>query len=225
MTTNEAVEQEKTKVFLVDDHPIVRDGLKTLIERRENYVVCGEAENAKGALKGVKESDPDVVITDITLKESDGLELTKDLKVRYPDLPVIVLSIHEESTYAERALRAGAQGYLMKEVASENVMDALNTVLQGELYISNTMAKRFLNKMVGGKATEIQSPVETLSDRELEIFKLIGQGFKASQIAERLHLSVKTVETYRARIKEKLDLADAGELLQFAIKWSSSNMG
>jgi len=225
MATKEAAAQEKTKVFLVDDHPIVRDGLKTLIERRENYVVCGEAEDAKCALKGVKESDPDVVITDISLKESDGLELTKDLRVRYPDLPVIVLSIHEESTYAERALRAGAQGYLMKEVASDNIMDALKTVLQGELYISSTMAKRFLHKLVRGKAAEIQSPVETLSDRELEIFKLIGQGIKASQIAERLHLSVKTVETYRARIKEKLDLADAGELLQFAIKWASNNQG
>jgi DNA-binding NarL/FixJ family response regulator len=225
MSTKKKADQEKIKVFLVDDHPIVRDGLKTLIERRENYEVCGEAENAKGALRGVQESDPDVVITDITLKESDGLELTKDLKARHPDLPVIVLSIHEESTYAERALRAGAQGYLMKEVASENVMEALETVLQGELYISDTMSKRFLHKMVGDRTKEIQSPVESLSDRELEIFKLIGQGFKASQIAERLHLSVKTVETYRARIKEKLDLADAGELLQFAIKWGSSNQG
>lgn len=223
MAIKKSADKEKKKVFLVDDHPIVRDGLKTLIERRERFFVCGQAEDAKGGLRGVKESHPDVVITDITLKESDGLELTKDLKVRYPDLPVIVLSIHEESTYCERALRAGAQGYLMKEVASEKVIDALDTVLKGELFISDTMAKRFLNKMVGGKTTEIQSPVETLSDRELEIFKLIGQGFKASQIAERLHLSVKTVETYRARIKEKLDLADAGELLQFAIKWARSN--
>lgn len=225
MATRRTVTQGQVKVFLVDDHPIVRDGLKTLIERRDNFIICGEAEDANGALKGVRESVPDVVITDITLRESDGLELTKDLKVRYPDLPVIVLSIHEESTYCERALRAGAQGYLMKEVASENIMDALHQVLQGELYISDTMSRRFLHKMVGGRTVAIQSPVEMLSDRELEIFRLIGQGFKASQIAERLHLSVKTVETYRARIKEKLDLADASELLQYAIKWASTNSG
>ena len=225
MSTEDMRGPKQAKVFLVDDHPIVRDGLKTLIERRDDLCVCGEAEDAKGVLKAIQETGPDLVITDITLKASDGLELTKDIKARFPDLPVIVLSIHEESTYCERALHAGAQGYLMKEVASENVIDAIRKVLAGEIYISDTMSKRFLHKMVGSKATEIQSPVDTLSDRELEIFKLIGQGFKASQIAERLHLSVKTVETYRARIKEKLDLADAGELLQFAIKWGSSNRG
>jgi len=223
MASETTGDKDKIKVFLVDDHPIVREGLKTLIERRDDLVVCGEAEDAKGAMRAIRETSPDLVITDITLKESDGLELTKDIKVYFPELPVIVLSIHEESTYCERALRAGAQGYLMKEVVSENVIEAIRTVIRGELYISETMSKRFLHKMVGGKKTEMQSPVETLSDRELEIFKLIGQGFKASHIAERLHLSVKTVETYRARIKEKLDLADAGELLQFAIKWGSRN--
>ncbi|NQV35104.1 MAG: response regulator transcription factor [Phycisphaeraceae bacterium] len=223
MTSKTRVDKKQIKVFLVDDHPIVRDGLKTLIERREDLLVCGEAEDAKSALRAIKQIEPDLVITDITLKESDGLELTKDIKAYYPEMPVIVLSIHEESTYCERALRAGAHGYLMKEVVSENVIEAIRTVLTGELYISDIMAKRFLHKMVGGKKTEIRSPIETLSDRELEIFKLIGQGFKASQIAGRLHLSVKTVETYRARIKEKLDLADANELLQYAIQWGSSN--
>lgn len=223
MPSKSTKDHEEFKVFLVDDHPIVRDGLKTLIERRDDLFVCGEAEDAKGALKAIKQTEPDLVITDITLKDSDGLELTKDIKAHYPDMPIIVLSIHEESTYCERALRAGAQGYLMKEVVSANVIDAIRAVLAGEMYISDTMSKRFLHKMVGGKKAEIQSPIESLSDRELEIFKLIGQGFKASQIAERLHLSVKTVETYRARIKEKLDLADASELLKFSIKWCSSN--
>jgi len=174
-------------------------------------------------MKAIRQAEPDVVITDITLKESDGLELTKDIKARYPDMPVIVLSIHEESTYCERALRAGAQGYLMKEVASEDVIEAIHKVCNGEIHVSGTMAKRFLHNMVGGKTPEIQSPIETLSNRELEIFKLIGQGFKASQIAERLYLSAKTIETYRARIKEKLDLADAGELLRYAIKWAKSD--
>jgi len=223
MAKDKAAEKDRIQVFLVDDHPIVRDGLKTLIERRDDLSVCGEAENAAEALKAIRQAKPDVVITDISLKESDGLELTKDIKACYPDMPVIVLSIHEESTYCERALRAGAQGYLMKEVASENVIEAIRTVLTGEIYVSGTMAKRFLHKMVGGKTPEIQSSIETLSDREFEIFKLIGQGFKASQIAERLYLSVKTIETYRARIKEKLDLADAGELLRYAIKWAKSN--
>jgi DNA-binding NarL/FixJ family response regulator len=213
----------KIKVFLVDDHPIVRDGLKTLIERREDLCVCGEAEEAAGAMKAIRQSKPDVVITDITLKESDGLELTKDIRACYPDMPVIVLSIHDESTYCERALRAGAQGYLMKEVVSENVIEAIRQVLNGEIYVSGPMAKRFLHKMVGGKGQEIRSPIETLSDRELEIFRLIGEGFKASQIADRLYLSVKTVETYRSRLKEKLDLGDAGELLRYAIKWAKSN--
>lgn len=225
MSTKDTNGPRQTKVFLVDDHPIVRDGLKTLIERRDDLRVCGEAEDAKGVLKAIRETEPDVVITDISLKESDGLELTKDIRAHYPDLPIIVLSIHEESTYCERALHAGAQGYLMKEVASENVIEAIRKVLAGEIYVSDTMSRRFLHKMVGGRTAEIQSPVDALSDRELEIFKLIGQGFKASQIAERLHLSVKTVETYRARIKEKLDLSDAGELLRFAIQWGNSDRG
>lgn len=223
MVKKKPIEKERIRVFLVDDHPIVRDGLKTLIERRDDLSVCGEAEDAAGALKAIRQTDPDMVITDITLKDSDGLELTKEIKARYPDMPVIVLSIHEESTYCERALRAGAQGYLMKEVASENVIEAIRQVWNGEIYVSATMAKRFLHKMVGGKTQEIQSSIETLSDRELEIFKLIGQGFKASQIAERLYLSVKTIETYRGRIKEKLDLADASDLLRYAIRWAKSN--
>jgi DNA-binding NarL/FixJ family response regulator len=161
-----------------------------------------------------------VVIVDITLKDSDGIELTKSIKARYPRLPVIVLSIHDESVYAERALRAGAQAYLMK--VSDNIVTAIRTVLSGEIYVSNTMGKKMLRKLAAGKADTISGPMDSLSDRELEIFRLIGQGYKPSKIAKSMHLSVKTVETYRARIKEKLNLADADELLRYAIRWVSS---
>jgi DNA-binding NarL/FixJ family response regulator len=213
----------KKRVFIVDDHPIVRDGLTTIINHEKDLEVCGEADEPQEALKAISELRPDVVIVDITLKNSDGIELTKSLKGRYPTLPVIVLSIHDELTYAERALRAGASGYLMKEVVSDKITAAIRTVLTGEIYVSNTMGKKLLRKMAAaGKADAISAPIDSLSDRELEIFRLIGQGYKPSKIAQSVHLSVKTVETYRARIKEKLHLADADELLRYAIQWVSS---
>ncbi len=214
---------ENTKrVFIVDDHPIVRDGLITIIDHDKDLAVCGEADEPQKALKAISELRPDVVIVDITLKDSDGIELTKSIKARYPKLPVIVLSIHDESVYAERALRAGAQAYLMKEVVSDNIVTAIRTVLSGEIYVSNSMGKKMLRKLAAGKADTISGPMDSLSDRELEIFRLIGQGYKPSKIAKSMHLSVKTVETYRARVKEKLNLADADELLRYAIRWVSS---
>jgi len=214
--------ENKKRVFIVDDHPIVRDGLITIINHEKDLAVCGEADEPQEALKAISELRPDVVIVDITLKNSDGIELTKSLKARYPTLPVIVLSIHDELTYAERALRAGARGYLMKEVVSDKITAAIRTVLTGEIYVSNTMAKKMLRKLAGGKADTIIAPTDSLSDRELEIFRLIGQGYKPSKIAQSMHLSIKTVETYRSRIKEKLNLADADELLRYAIQWVSS---
>ncbi|MHC4215965.1 MAG: response regulator transcription factor [Planctomycetota bacterium] len=213
----------KKKVFIVDDHPIVRDGLMTIINHEKDLAVCGEAEEPQEALKAISELKPDVVIADITLKNSNGIELTKTLKACCPKLPVIVLSIHDESIYAERALRAGARGYLMKEVASENIVIAIRTVLSGEIYVSNRMGKKLLRKMAAaGKADTISAPTDSLSDRELEVLRLTGQGYKPSIIAQSMHLSVKTVETYRARIKEKLNLANADELLRYAIQWVSS---
>lgn len=214
--------ENKKRVLIVDDHPIVRDGLITIIDHDKDLTVCGEADEPQEALKAISELRPDVVIVDITLKDSDGIELTKSIKARYPRLPVIVLSIHDESVYAERALRAGAQAYLMKEVVSDNIVTAIRTVLSGEIYVSNTMGKKMLRKLAAGKADTISGPMDSLSDRELEIFRLIGQGYKPSKIAKSMHLSVKTVETYRARIKEKLNLADADELLRYAIRWVSS---
>jgi len=220
--TQKQRQSTKKRIFIVDDHPIVREGLITIINHEKDFEVCGEADEAREAFKAISELKPDVVIVDITLKNSDGIELTKNLKARYPTLPVIVLSIHDESTYAERALRAGAQGYLMKEVVSENIVTAIRTVLSSEIYVSNTMGKKMLRKLATGKADTISAPMDSLSDRELEIFRLIGQGYKPSKIAKSMHLSVKTVETYRARIKEKLNLADADELLRYAIRWASS---
>jgi DNA-binding NarL/FixJ family response regulator len=214
--------ENKKKIFIVDDHPIVRDGLTTIINHEKDFEVCGQADEAREAFKVISELKPDVVISDISLKNSDGLELTKNLKARYPTLPVIALSIHDELTYAERALRAGAQAYLMKEVASENIVTAIRTVLSGEIYVSNTMGKKLLHTLAGSKADTTIAPIDSLSDRELEIFRLVGQGYKPSKIAQSIHLSVKTVETYRARIKEKLNLADADELLRYAIQWVSS---
>ena len=215
--------ENKKRVFIVDDHPVVRDGLITLINHQQDLKVCGEAGEAAQALKSISELKPDVVIVDIGLKNSDGLELTKSIKAQYPRLPVIVLSIHDESVYAERALRAGAQAYLMKEVVSENIIIAIRTVLSGEIYVSNTMGKKLLRKLAAGKVHTIIAPIDSLSDRELEIFRLIGKGYKPSRIAQSMHLSVKTVETYRARIKEKLNLTDASELLRYAIEWVSSS--
>lgn len=212
----------KKRIFIVEDHPIVREGLIAILNGEKDLDVCGEADGAREAVKAISELQPDVVIVDISLKDSDGIELTKDLKAQYPTLPVIVLSVHDEFTYAERALRAGAQAYLMKEVASGHIVTAIHTVLDGEIYVSKTVGKRMLHRLATGKADTISGPMDRLSDRELEIFRLIGQGYKPSKIAQLMHLSVKTVETYRARIREKLNLADADELLRYAIRWASS---
>lgn len=214
--------ENKKRVFIVDDHPIVRNGLVTLIDHQQDLKVCGDAEEAAQALKSISELKPDIVIVDISLKSSNGIDLTKSIKARYPRLPVIVLSIHDESVYAERALRAGAEAYLMKEVISENIITAIHTVLSGEIYVSDRIGKKFLRNVFKRKSNMRGDPVAMLSNREFEIFRLIGGGYKASQIANRMHLSVKTIETYRARIKEKLNFTDASELLRYAIKWVGS---
>jgi DNA-binding NarL/FixJ family response regulator len=214
--------KKKTQVLIVDDHPVVRDGLTTIINHERDMNVCGQADDAAGALKATAELKPDVVVADISLKSSDGIELTKSIKIRYPRLPVIIFSVHDESIYAERALRAGAHGYMMKETVSENIVKAIRTVLNGEIFVSDKISKKFLHKIAGDKAGTAKTPIENLSDREFEIFRLIGEGYKASQIAKQLHLSAKTIETYRSRIKEKLNLSNAAELLRYSIKWTKS---
>ena len=214
--------ETKAQILLVDDHPVVRDGLAAIINHQQDLNVCGGADDAHQALKAIGELKPGLVVVDISLKNSDGIELTKNIRAKYPKLPVVVLSVHDESLYAERALRAGARAYLMKEVVSEDIVKAIRAVLRGEIYVSDTISKKFLQKIAGDKNKTEKASIEDLSDREFEVFRMIGEGYKASQIAKKLHLSVKTVETYRGRLKEKLNLDSANELLQYAIKWTQT---
>jgi len=223
----EAKEQEigkvgKLRILIVDDHPIVRQGLARLLKSESDLAVCGHAEDAYGAMKAVRTLKPDMVIVDISLGETSGIDLIKDIKANEPEIPMLVLSMHDEMLYAERALRAGAKGYIMKHEGTQKLIAAIRAVLKGQLYISDKMASRVLSKLVSGAREEGTSPVDRLSDRELEVFRLIGEGCRTRQISEQLHLSVKTVETYRSHIKEKLNLSDATELLQQAIQWASS---
>lgn len=215
-------DDNKTKILIVDDHPIVRQGLTELINQEDDLVVCEQAEDAAEAMGIIKKLKPDMAIVDISLKETSGMELIKDIKVKYPNLVILALSMHDESLYAERALRAGAMGYVMKAEATEKVVTAIRKILSGQIYVSDRMAAKMVRKLVGGGPDVGVSAIERLSDRELEVFHSIGQGYGTRQIAERLHLSIKTIETYREHIKEKLNLADAGELLQYAIQWTHS---
>lgn len=207
------------KVFLVDDHPLVREHLSALLGREPDLTVCGEAEDGPSALAQIPKAVPDLVIMDITLRNSHGLELLKDLRALCPSLPILVLSMHDESLYAERVVRAGALGYINKQEASRNILSAVRKVLAGEVYVSERMAGLLMKKMVGAPNVPATA-LEELSDRELEIFQMIGQGIGTRRIAEDLKIGIKTVESYRARIKEKLGLADGDELLQHAIEWS-----
>ncbi len=215
-------DESKTRIFIVDDHPIVRQGLTELINHEQDLEVCGHAEDASEAMGTIKKLQPDMAIVDISLKETSGMELIKDIKVQYPNLVVLALSMHDESLYAERALRAGARGYVMKAEATEKVITAIRKILGGQIYVSDRMSAKMVRKLVEGGPDAGESAIERLSDRELEVFHLIGQGYGTRQIAERLHLSIKTIETYREHIKEKLNLADANELLQYAIQWTHS---
>ena len=212
----------KIRILIVDDHPIVRQGLRDLINHESGYEVCGHAEDAHGAMEQIKEMSPDLVTIDISLKESGGLELIKDVKSQYPKLPMLVISMHDEKLYGERVLRAGAKGYIMKHEATENVIDAIRKVFSGQVYVSNNMAEQMVKSFVNGGTKSQDSAVNSLSDRELEVFRLIGQGYGTRKIAEMLHLSVKTIETYRAHIKHKLSLGDAAQLLQYAVQWVNS---
>jgi len=213
----------KNKVFLVDDHPIVRQGLTLLINQERDLTVCGEAEEMHSALQSIESAKPDIVVLDISLNGPDGLDLLKHLRSRHPKLPVLMLSMHDESIYAERTLRAGANGYIMKQEATEKVLIALRRILSNEIYVSDRIANNMLRHYVRGDQGAQSSPVTELSDRELEIFRLIGQGHTTRQIANELHLSVKTVESYQAHIKEKLSLHSARELVQHAIRWTAND--
>jgi DNA-binding NarL/FixJ family response regulator len=209
----------KTKVLLVDDHPVLRAGLGRLINQEADMTVCGEAEDGPTAFDLAGTLTPDIVVIDVSLKGSNGIELIKNLKARFPELPTLVLSMHDESLYAERALRAGSLGYIMKEEAIEQVIAAIRKVLQGEIFLSERMKSKMLQQMASGKGKVVSSPIEQLTDRELEVFRLIGEGCSTRQIAGQLHLSVRTVEAYREYIKSKLNLKNATELVQHAFHW------
>ena len=208
----------RRKVFLVDDHAVVRNGLAELINQAPDLIVCGEAGSAEEALPLIDAAKPDIAIVDLALGETGGLELLKSLKARHPELPTLVLSMHDEAYYAERCLRAGAKGYIMKKEAIEQVEKAVRQVLDGKIYVSAKMSDHFLLALTGGEAVG-ESPVARLSDRELEVFESIGQGLGASQIARKLKLSVKTIETYQAKLKEKLHLKTTSQLFQHALHW------
>ncbi len=211
-----------SKIIIVDDHPIVRQGLAALINQQKDMTVCAQAADGREAMEQIGKFEPDLVTIDLTLGDSGGLELIKNIKSRYPNLPMLVISIHDEALYAERVLRAGARGYIMKQEATENVTEAIGKVLAGQVYVSECMSDRIVRSFLGGTAKTKSPSVSNLSDRELEVFRLIGQGYGTRKIAEMLHLSIKTIETYRAHIKFKLDLDNAAHLLQYAVQWVGS---
>lgn len=207
------------RILVVDDHPIFRHGLAQLINQEADLEVCGEAEDYHGALTAVTEMDPDMVIVDITLKGASGIELIKEIHRQRKNLPMLVISMHDETLYAERALRAGAKGYIMKQEASESVIHAIRQVLSGGIYTSKRITEDILARFFEGPSLPVESPLKSLTDREMEVFRLIGEGLSISEIGRRLHLSVKTVGTHRERIKEKLHLKNATELLRYALYW------
>jgi DNA-binding NarL/FixJ family response regulator len=213
----------KYKIFLVDDHPLLREGLTRIIIPQPDLRICGEATTTHEALKSIPLLKPDIVILDLTLGGRNGLDLIKDMKLRSIKSAILVLSMHDESLFAERALRAGAQGYIMKEQATKEVLKAIHRVLDGEIYLSEKMAAKMMHKVADGNLDAKTPPEGSLSDRELQVFQLIGQGHGTHQIAEEPHISPKTVESYRAHIKVKMNLKDAHELTQHAVHWVESN--
>jgi len=209
----------RRRVLLVDDHPFMRAGLAQLIERQADLEVGGEAGNPAEAFQQLARGKPDLVLTDLTMPGRSGLEFIKDLRAAHADLAILVISMHDEAVYAERVIRAGARGYIMKEAGGENLLAAIRQVLRGEIYVSPRMAARLLEALSGSRPRGSQSPIEQLSDREFEVFQLIGQGKSTRDIATQLHLSTKTVDVHRSHIKEKLALKDATALIRHAVRW------
>jgi DNA-binding NarL/FixJ family response regulator len=224
MKSTKTVKKPKTKVFIVDDHPVVREGLAMMVARQPDLEVCGEAEDINAALRLTASAKPDVAIIDIALKNGNGLDLVKRLKARGDALRILVCSMYGERLYADRSLRAGALGYIMKEQATDLIIKAIRKVRQGKVFLSKPMAERLLKRAVGPSGDSLgRLAIEVLSDRELEVFRLLGNGLTTVQVALTMHVSTKTVETYQSRIKEKLDLESGRELLQRAAQWMSAD--
>ncbi len=210
-------------IFVLDDHPVMRAGIRHLIERETDLKVCGEAASAGAAFDAVQRLKPDVLLADLSLKSgSSGLEFIKNLKSIMPNLPVLVVSMHDERLYAERALRAGALGYVMKQEAGEKVVAAIRRVLNGEMYVADVVKDKMVHRLVATKPAAATFPIDTLSDREMEVFRLLGDGHSTRQIAAKLNLSVKTIDSYREHLKLKLNLPDGATLVRHAIQWMRS---
>ena len=222
MNVKKDTERGRKRILVVDDHPILREGLLQSINRESDLMVCGEAENAHQALVAISKLKPDLVLVDIGLPGKSGFELVKDVRTVHPEVPVLVLSMHDESLYAERVLRAGARGYVMKHEPPGKLIEAIRTVLSGKAYVSEKMEARILDVFSGRRPKGSSVPLERLTDREFEILELIGRGKSSREVAKALHLSVKTIEVHRANIKTKLKLKSGPELIRFAVRWAES---
>lgn len=207
------------RILIVDDHPMLRRGLAELISHEPHLGVCGESDDLATTLTKIREARPDLLVIDIGLRDINGIEVVKQVKAQHPDLPMLVCSMHDEMLFAERALRAGAMGYISKERALDDVITAIRTVLSGRIYLSARMSDHLLHRVQGGEAELNQSPVERLTDRELEVFELIGQGLGTNEIAQKLSLSPKTIDAHRQKMKRRLDIDTTNELIQYAVKW------
>jgi len=212
----------KKRILLVDDHPMMREGLTQLIQHETDLEICGEAGEANEAIEKINTLKPDLVLSDITLPGKNGIELIKDIHAMHPALLVLVLSMHDESLYVERVLRAGGRGYVMKQEGGKKIMEAIRQVLGGHIHVSEKMSSKILEIFSGRRADVASSPVEKLTDREFEVFQLIGQGLGTKQMADKLHLSAKTIDVHRANIKAKLQLGSVSELIRHAVRWAES---
>jgi DNA-binding NarL/FixJ family response regulator len=209
----------KRRIFIIDDHAMFRDGLRRLIDLETDLTVCGDAPDAAAGLNGIRESVPDLVIVDISLDTTSGIDLIKAIKRDYEDMPVLVVSMHSESLYGDRALRAGAMGYVMKSEPATTVVSAIRTVLSGNVHISENMATLVVSKFVKGEPDQIPSPLETLSDREMEVFRMLGQGKGTREIAQEMNVAVPTISSFKNRIKEKLKFKNSTEMILYALQW------
>ncbi len=210
------------KILLVDDHPVVRKGMKNILEEHSGFEICGEADEGNSALKLINETEPDLAIVDIQIKGNiNGIELVKAIKERHPKCKTLVMSMDDGTIYAERALKAGAMGYIAKDEASETIVSAIETIMGGKLYLSNKISTMIASKHIFGKTDKILFPMELLSNRELEIFQLLGKGFKRNEIAKKLNININTVESHRRKIREKLNIETSSELTKIAVQWNS----
>ena len=213
-----------TRILLVDDHPVVRDGFAEIINREPDLKVCSAAEDRAGAMEAIQANNPDLVVVDLTLKNSSGMELIKDIHVRWPGVLILVVSMHNENLYAERVLRAGARGYITKQQATRDILQAIRRVLNGGIYLNEATGAAVLERLAAKPQASEDTILDQLTDRELQVFELTGQGFNTREIATQLRIDMKTVETYRLRIREKLNLESSSELLKLAIRWKQDRL-